>query len=159
MRSGPSLRNVDSHALIHEAVLEEAKELTELLAHCLSRGEREKALEIAWIAVEHWESRTLQHAQSEEEGLYVEALELKPQLKDVIIALTRDHQLLRELVAEIKDRLERGEVDDEVVHRFRALILVDQLHNRFEEDMVEKEMEAIRHDASSGPEIDGFAAG
>ncbi|MBM6997698.1 hemerythrin domain-containing protein [Paenibacillus sp. DXFW5] len=159
MRSGPSLRNVDSHALIHEAVLEEAKELTELLARCLSRGETDKALDIAWIAVEHWESRTLQHAQSEEEGLYVEALELKPQLKDVITALTRDHQLLRELVAEIRDCLERGEVGDQVVYRFQALILVDQLHNRYEEDMVEKEMEAVRHDASSGPEIDGFAAG
>lgn len=56
MRSGPSLRNVDSHALIHEAVLEEARELTELFARCLSRGEQEKAMEIAWIAVEHWES-------------------------------------------------------------------------------------------------------
>lgn len=159
MKSGPSLRNADSHALIHEAVLEEAKELTELLARCLRRGERDKALEIAWIAVEHWESRTLQHAQSEEEGLYVEALELKPELRDVIIALIRDHQLLRELVAEIKDRLERGEVGDEVVHRFQALILVDQLHNRDEEDMVEKEMEAGRHDTASGTETDGFAAG
>lgn len=42
MRSGSSLRNVDSHALIHEAVLEEAKELTELLARCLSRGNRRR---------------------------------------------------------------------------------------------------------------------
>lgn len=159
MRSGPSLRNVDSHALIHEAVLEEARELTELFARCLSRGEQEKAMEIAWIAVEHWESRTLQHAQSEEEGLYVEALERNPQLKDVIVALTRDHQLLRELVAEIKDRLEQGEVGEEVLQRLQALILVDQLHNRYEEDMVENEMEALRHDASSNAEIDGFAAG
>lgn len=101
----------------------------------------------------------MQHAQSEEEGLYVEALERNPQLKDVIVALTRDHQLLRELVAEIKDRLEQGEVGEEVLQRLQALILVDQLHNRYEEDMVENEMEALRHDASSNAEIDGFAAG
>ena len=157
--SGPSLRRADSHGLIHEAALEEAGELAELLERSLRRGERDKALDIAWIAVEHWESRTLQHAQSEEEGLYLEAVELKPQLRDVIIALTRDHDLLRELVAEIKARLERGEMDEQVLQRFQALILIDQIHNRDEEAMVEKELEENRHGSVSGPEVDGPAAG
>lgn len=157
--SGPSLRRADSHGLIHEAALEEAGELAELLERSLRRGERDKALDIAWIAVEHWESRTLQHAQSEEEGLYLEAVELKPQLRDVIIALTRDHNLMRELVAEIKARLERGEMDEQVLQRFQALILIDQIHNRDEEAMVEKELEENRHRSVSGPEVDGPAAG
>ncbi|GJM72478.1 hypothetical protein HMSSN036_46940 [Paenibacillus macerans] len=157
--SGPSLRRADSHGLIHEAALEEAGELAELLERSLLRGERDKALDIAWIAVEHWESRTLQHAQSEEEGLYLEAVELKPQLRDVIIALTRDHNLMRELVAEIKARLERGEMDEQVLQRFQALILIDQIHNRDEEEMVEKELEENRHGSVSGPEVDGPAAG
>ncbi|MED4955351.1 hemerythrin domain-containing protein [Paenibacillus macerans] len=157
--SGPSLRRADSHGLIHEAALEEAGELAELLERSLRRGERDKALDIAWIAVEHWESRTLQHAQSEEEGLYLEAVELKPQLRDVIIALTRDHNLMRELVAEIKARLERGEMDEQVLQRFQALILIDQIHNRDEEAMVEKELEESRHGSVSGPEVDGPAAG
>ncbi|MEK5163109.1 hypothetical protein NYE69_12320 [Paenibacillus sp. FSL R5-0527] len=157
--SGPSLRRADSHGLIHEAALEEAGELAELVERSLRRGERDKALDIAWIAVEHWESRTLQHAQSEEEGLYLEAVELKPQLRDVIIALTRDHNLMRELVAEIKARLERGEMDEQVLQRFQALILIDQIHNRDEEAMVEKELEENRHGSVSGPEVDGPAAG
>ncbi|MEK3871919.1 hemerythrin domain-containing protein [Paenibacillus sp. FSL M7-0831] len=153
------MRRADSHGLIHEAALEEAGELAELLERSLRRGERDKALDIAWIAVEHWESRTLQHAQSEEEGLYLEAVELKPQLRDVIIALTRDHDLLRELVAEIKARLERGEMDEQVLQRFQALILIDQIHNRDEEEMVEKELEESRHGAVFGPKVDGPAAG
>ncbi|MCM3702478.1 hemerythrin domain-containing protein [Paenibacillus macerans] len=157
--SGPSLRRADSHGLIHEAALEEAGELAELLERSLRRGERDKAQDIAWIAVEHWESRTLQHAQSEEEGLYLEAVELKPQLRDVIIALTRDHNLMRELVAAIKERLERGEMDEQVLQRFQALILIDQIHNRDEEAMVEKELEENRHGSVSGPEVDGPAAG
>lgn len=157
--SGPSLRRADSHGLIHEAALEEAGELAELLERSWRRGERDKALDIAWIAVEHWESRTLQHAQSEEEGLYLEAVELKPQLRDVIIALTRDHNLMRELVAAIKERLERSEMDEQVLRRFQALILIDQIHNRDEEEMVEKELEETRHGSVSGPEVDGPAAG
>ncbi|MGZ7441685.1 hypothetical protein [Paenibacillus sp. TH7-28] len=153
------MRRADSHGLIHEAALEEAGELAELLERSLRRGERDKAQGIAWIAVEHWESRTLQHAQCEEEGLYLEAVELKPQLRDVIIALTRDHDLMRELVAEIKARLERGEMDEQVLQRFQALILIDQIHNRDEEAMVEKELEESRHGSVSGPEVDGPAAG
>ncbi|MCY7476255.1 hemerythrin domain-containing protein [Paenibacillus larvae] len=108
--SGPALRHMDSHSLIHEAALGEARELTELLDRSIRKGELEKAAEIAYITVEHWEARTLQHASSEEEGLYVEALGIKPELKEVIISLTRDHQLMREIVGEIKELLAQGKV-------------------------------------------------
>ena len=74
--SGPGLRHIDSHSAIHEA---------------------------AHIAVEHWETRILRHAQAEEEGLYKEMVEEKPELKDDIIGLIRDHDILRFTVKEIKE--------------------------------------------------------
>ncbi|WP_410769826.1 hypothetical protein [Fontibacillus sp. BL9] len=144
--SGPALKNVDSHTSIHEAALEEAKELTELFGKAVRQGEREKALELAYITLEHWETRTLQHALSEEEGLYVEALNLKPELQPVIISLTRDHDLLRQTVQEIRQLLAGGEVSEEILYRFQALIVIDQLHNRDEMEMLEKEIEGVLHD-------------
>jgi len=139
--SGPALRHVDSHSSIHEAALEEARELTELFERSLRKGEQDKALELAYVTVEHWETRTLQHALREEEGLYVEALEIKPELADVIIALKRDHDLLREIVHEIKELLATGKATEEILSRFQALIVVDLLHNRDEMEMLERHVE------------------
>src|SRR5690625_3645372 len=68
--SGPGLHHVDSHAAIHEAAIHEAEELNDILAKLLREKELEKALEVAYITVEHWESRTLRHADAEERGLY-----------------------------------------------------------------------------------------
>ncbi|WP_435921846.1 hypothetical protein [Paenibacillus sp. DYY-L-2] len=144
-KSGPALRHVDSHSSIHEAALEEAKELTELLERSVRQGEMEKALELGYIIVEHWEARTLQHALSEEEGLYMDALELKPELAPVIISLTRDHNLMRKLVLEIKDLLDQGVVSEKLVQSFYALIVIDELHNEDEMEMLEKEVEGLRH--------------
>ncbi|EHS58481.1 hemerythrin domain-containing protein [Paenibacillus sp. Aloe-11] len=144
--SGPALRHVDSHSMIHEAALGEARELTELLDRSIKKGELDKAEEIAYITVEHWEGRTLQHAASEEEGLYVEAIGIKPELKNVIISLTRDHQLMREIVGEIKELLAQGKVGGELLSRFQALIVVDELHNRDEMNMLEKEVEGLLHE-------------
>lgn len=134
--SGPALKHVDSHSAIHEAALIEAEELTELLEKVLNAGESDKALELAFVIVEHWETRTLRHAASEEEGLYKELVETSPELNDDIVALTRDHELLRLLVNEIKDLLNSGEVGEEALQRFQALILVDLLHNQKEEQIL-----------------------
>ncbi|WP_138494215.1 hemerythrin domain-containing protein [Paenibacillus pinistramenti] len=143
--SGPALRNVDSHSLIHEAALEEARELTGVLEHCLQSGELPKALEVAYVALEHWESRTLQHAASEEEGLYLDVLAQRPDLQSVITSLIRDHQLMRILAGEIKELLMRqnaAQTDNikQVLHRFNALILIDHLHNEEEERMIGHEV-------------------
>lgn len=138
--TGPALRRVDSHSSIHEAMLEEARELTDLLSMCISRQELERAAEVAAIIVEHWESRTLQHAQSEEEGLYQEAVQSRPDLRDAVITLTRDHNLMRYLIRDIKDILQRDGATVEVVQRFYALILIDTLHNEDEERMIEQEL-------------------
>lgn len=134
--SGPALKHVDSHAAIHEAALNEASELTNLLDKLVRDNETEKALELAYVIIEQWETRTLRHADSEEEGLYKDLLEDNPKLKDDIVALTRDHDLLRMLVKDIKTRLPEEGISDSIVQQFQALIIVDELHN-------EKEMEVL----------------
>lgn len=132
--SGPGLKQLDSHAAIHEAALNEAIELNKLLAALLiKKGDKEKALEVAYIAVEHWETRTLRHAEAEEKGLYKELIEEFPELKDKIIALTRDHDIMRHIVKEIKQLLEREGFHVGVLERFYALVHVDQFHNEEEE--------------------------
>ncbi|MGY0691713.1 hemerythrin domain-containing protein [Virgibacillus sp. FSP13] len=134
--SGPALKHTDSHSAIHEAALHEAAELTELLDRLVKDEHFDKALEVAFVVVEHWENRTLRHADSEEEGLYKELVETTPDLKESIIELTRDHNLLRLLVKEIRTMLNKDGISDDVVQRFQALILVDQLHNQAEEKIL-----------------------
>ncbi|WP_373894838.1 hemerythrin domain-containing protein [Virgibacillus natechei] len=131
--SGPGLKHIDSHSAIHEAALNEAEELNNILENLFMNGQVEKALEAAYVAVEHWETRTLQHADSEEEGLYKDLVEESPELRDSIIELTRDHDLLRMLVKEIKEMLDSDGFSDAVLQRFQALVLVDLLHNQEEE--------------------------
>lgn len=134
--SGPGLRNLDSHAAIHEAALNEAIELNGILDKLLEDNDLEKGLEVAHITVEHWESRTLRHAQAEEEGLYKEMVEEHPKLKDDIVALTRDHNILRFLVKEIKTMLEKDGFNQEVMNYFQALVVVDLYHNQEEEKIL-----------------------
>lgn len=146
--SGPALRKVDSHSLIHQAAIGEARELTDILERFVEQHEMERALEVAYITLEHWESRTLQHAQSEEEGLYKEIAESHSKLRDHVIALTRDHQLMRQLATEIKELLGSEGVTKKVMQRFTALILVDEMHNRDEESMIGHTEQEAKHAAT-----------
>ena len=134
--SGPALKQADSHSSIHEAAIGEAEQLTRLLRTCLDKEAYEEAYETACIALEHWETRTLAHAEAEEEGLYREIAEANPDWREKIVALTRDHDLMRQMAAEIRQTLAEEAVDDGVLRRFEAMILVDLLHNREEERMV-----------------------
>ncbi|TRM12517.1 hypothetical protein FH966_12870 [Lentibacillus cibarius] len=134
--SGPALKRIDSHSAIHEATLNEAIELTNMLEKIVDNSQEEKAMELAYVLLEQWETRTLAHAEAEEEGLYKDLVEDNPELKDDIVALTRDHDLLRLLVAEVKQLLPEHGVNSDVVQRFHSLIIVDQLHNQ-------KEMEVL----------------
>lgn len=131
--SGPGLKHVDSHSAIHEAALEEAKELNEIIAKLIRDGQLEKAHQTALVAIEHWETRTLRHAQAEEEGLYQELVEESPELKNSIIELTRDHNTMRYLVKQMKTQLESDGFNEEVLHQLYALVHVDTYHNLEEE--------------------------
>lgn len=130
--SGPSLKKQDAHSSIHEAALNEAKELKGLFQKCLVEGENERALQVAEIIIEHWESRTLQHAESEEEGLYKEIVENNPLLKNLVIQLTRDHDLMRRMVEQMKNLIIRNELDEGMIPLMDSLIIVDSIHNEDE---------------------------
>lgn len=134
--SGPGLKYVDSHSSIHEAALNEAIELNDILRSLLKNEQFDKGLEVSYVAVEQWETRTLQHAESEEEGLYKEIAEERPELKDKIIELTRDHDILRILVKEIKELLDTDGFSEAILQRFEALVLVDLIHNESEEKIL-----------------------
>ncbi|MDQ0197752.1 hypothetical protein [Neobacillus ginsengisoli] len=130
--SGPSLKKQDAHSSIHEAALNEAKELRSLFYKCLKDGEKEKALQVAEIVIEHWESRTLKHAESEEEGLYKELVEENADLNHLVIKLTRDHDLMRRMVEQMKELLIKNEMDERMIALLDSLIIVDSIHNEDE---------------------------
>lgn len=130
--SGPSLKKVDAHSSIHEAALNEAKELRELYRHCLKKEKQEKALQVAEITIEHWETRTLKHAEAEEEGLYKEMMEENPDLTEVVVQLTRDHNLMRNVVGQMKEYMMQKRVGEEFIRFMDALIVIDEIHNEDE---------------------------
>lgn len=130
--TGPSLKKADAHSSIHEAALNEARELKDLYEHCLKNGKKEKALQVAEVTIEHWESRTLKHAESEEEGLYKDMVEENPALKDTVVRLTRDHDLMRIVVGQMKSHLAERKVDQQFIRFIDALIIIDEIHNEDE---------------------------
>ncbi|WP_044748718.1 hypothetical protein [Bacillus alveayuensis] len=131
--SGPSLRQLQAHRSIHDGAFVEAKHLTELLEQLHSDGREEQILEVADALIEHWEMRIIAHAESEEEGFYKEKIAQDPSLLEKIVMFKRDHDLMRRLVADIKDVLSQKRVDKEMLDRFRALLLINHIHSREEE--------------------------
>ncbi|CRK84945.1 hemerythrin domain-containing protein [Neobacillus massiliamazoniensis] len=127
--SGPSLKKQDAHSSIHEAALNEAKELRNLFYKCLKDGETERSFQVAEITVEHWESRTLNHAEAEEEGLYKEMVEENPDFQPLVIQLTRDHDLMRRMVGQMKELLLINEIDERMLSLMDSLYIVDSIHN------------------------------
>lgn len=130
--SGPSLRKQDAHSSIHEAALNEAKELREIFQKCLEDGEEEKALQVLEVTIEHWESRTLQHAEAEEEGLYKDIVMENPKLEHTVIQLTRDHDLMRRIIENMKTRLQTEKPDERMVTLLDCLVIIDEIHNEDE---------------------------
>ncbi|EEM58310.1 MULTISPECIES: hypothetical protein [Bacillus cereus group] len=130
--SGPSLKKRDAHSSIHEAALNEARELRELFGKFLHEDQKEKATQVVEITIEHWESRTLKHAESEEEGLYKEIVEENNEMEKTVIQLTRDHDLMRRIVGEMKERLQTKEPDERMIMLIDSLIIIDEIHNEDE---------------------------
>lgn len=132
--SGPSLKIQDAHTSIHEAALNEAKELKELLWRALEEGNQDRTLQIAEIVIEHWESRTLKHAEAEEEGLYKEIVHDNPIMEKLVVQLTRDHDLMRRIVGLMKENLLSEKIDKDMIGYVDSLIIIDELHNEDEMD-------------------------
>lgn len=127
--SGPSLKKQDAHSSIHEASLNEAKELSMLLRKCIKDGKKEEAIQVAEVIIEHWESRTLKHADAEEEGLYRELVKENAERTNLVIQLTRDHDLMRRIVTQMKELLNNNEIDERMISLLDSLIIVDLIHN------------------------------
>ncbi|MGH1287831.1 hypothetical protein [Bacillus toyonensis] len=130
--SGPSLKKREAHSSIHEAALNEARELREIFHKSLHKNQKEKAVQIAEIIIEHWESRTLKHAESEEEGLYKEIVKENQEMEKTVIQLTRDHDLMRRIVDGMKERLQTKEPDERIIMLIDSLIIIDEIHNEDE---------------------------
>lgn len=74
------------------------------------------------------------HNQSEEEGFFVEKLRENPDLKETIIKLKRDHQILEMIVKSIKEKIHNIDLTEEILPYFDALLVVFELHNDEEEN-------------------------
>ncbi|WP_231507807.1 hemerythrin domain-containing protein [Bacillus sp. UNC41MFS5] len=126
------MRKKDAHSSIHDAALNEAIELRALFQKCLEDGDREKALQVIEVTIEHWESRTLKHAEAEEDGLYKDIVEANPDMLTTVIQLTRDHDLMRRIVDNLKNLLQTDEPNQRMVTLLDSLVIIDQIHNEDE---------------------------
>jgi hypothetical protein len=131
--AGPGLNQHDAHHAIHQAAFYEAERLTLQLRRALRQGDQQQALQVASVLIEHWQTRTLRHAEAEETGWYREALAERPELQNDVTVLTRDHELLRLLLGEAQGILTARGIASGVVERFEAMLLVNSIHSREEE--------------------------
>ncbi|PIC63578.1 hypothetical protein CSV79_11030 [Sporosarcina sp. P13] len=135
--SGPALRQLHSHRAIHEGGLSGAVMNTENLIGYLQRGEVEMVNQACDHLLEYWKTRVISHADAEEEGFYKQLLEENPGLEREIIQLTRDHDLLRLLVADIEAARQKDlNVTAEIMQKFHALLVINELHSREEERLL-----------------------
>lgn len=134
--SGPALRQLHAHRAIHEGGLSGAIIKTEELMKHLRDGEVETANLAADDLIEYWETRVIAHADAEENGFYLEVSEENPSLKEAVIMLTRDHDLLRIIIQDLKElRAEEG-LSPAVLQKFYALQIVNEIHSRDEERLL-----------------------
>jgi len=131
--SGPGLTIWEAHHAIHQAAFDETERLTRLLRQAVSAQEREVALTLAGELIEYWQTHTLQHAEAEEAGWYREIVDTQPDRQADVTMLTRDHDLLRILLAEIQGLLTARGITSGIVERFEAMLLINAIHSREEE--------------------------
>jgi hypothetical protein len=79
---------------------------------------KRKKHQVIEVAIEHWESRTLKHAEAEEEGVYKDIVDENPDMISTVIQLTRDHDLMRRIVENMKERLQSHQPDQRMITFF-----------------------------------------
>ena len=131
--SGPSLRKKKSHLSIHDGIYTDARDLTDLLKKIICENQTEHLNELTDALIEHWETRTLAHAEAEEEGFFEEKLQTDPGLEELIIKLKRDHQLMKIIIEQIKHTIASEGITENVLRGFDALLVLFLLHNQEEE--------------------------
>jgi len=134
MKSGPALRQFASHQAIHDAAQAQAREFTEITSALYKAGEKEECLKAAKELLRHWEEKIIAHADSEDNGLFVELLEEGNIEHKHIHMLMRDHDLFRQIASYIKSLIEdHHKVTTEMIHAFQTLVVLNDFHHRGEE--------------------------
>lgn len=132
--SGPALRTRSSHRAIHDAVIEEIREAVSVLSSI--NKEKVHAIQEARLAlIDVWQEKVIAHATEEENGLYLEILSNKPEMKDTLTRLSRDHQLLSLLLEQAKTRISEP-TGAEFMAINEAMILLMEIHSRDEESIL-----------------------
>lgn len=134
--SGPALRQLHAHRAIHEGGLSGAVIKTEELMTHLREGEVETANLAADDLIDYWKTRVISHADAEESGFYLEIAEENPELQEAVTMLTRDHDLLRIIVKDIEDLRKEEGLSPQVLQKFYALQIVNEIHSRDEERLL-----------------------
>ncbi|MFS0574913.1 hemerythrin domain-containing protein [Sporosarcina sp. 179-K 3D1 HS] len=134
--TGPALKQLHSHRAIHDGGLSGAIDKTEVMMDFLKQGDLESANKAADELIDFWITRVISHADAEEEGLYKEIAAQHPELKEAIVQLTRDHNLIRIIVNDIQKLREQEGLSPNVLHKFHALLVVNEIHSRDEERML-----------------------
>jgi hypothetical protein len=134
--SGPALRQLHAHRAIHEGGLSGAIGKTEDMMDLLRKGELEVARQAADDLIDYWKTRVISHADAEESGMYLDIAKENPELQEAITMLTRDHDLIRIIVADIEEILEEEGLGPEIFQRFYSLIVVNEIHSREEERLL-----------------------
>ncbi|WP_318614307.1 hemerythrin domain-containing protein [Sporosarcina sp. YIM B06819] len=135
-KSGPALKQLSSHHAIHEGGLAGAIDKTNDMMDYLKKGDLETANKAADALVDYWTTRIIAHADSEEAGFYDEVATKKPELRDTVIQLTRDHDLMRIIVKDIGELRATENLSPAVLHRFHSLLVVNEIHSRDEERLL-----------------------
>ncbi|WP_163969794.1 hemerythrin domain-containing protein [Oceanobacillus halotolerans] len=141
MATGPALRKLASHRSIHDGSFAEARDLTEVTFRLFQENRMDDCVKAADALVDHWETRVIAHADAEEDddGLYQEIAKENPELQPKIYELTRDHDLLRIVVGEIKDSLkESRKITEDIMNKFQSLLVINRIHSRSEESLLEE---------------------
>ncbi|WJY28015.1 MULTISPECIES: hemerythrin domain-containing protein [Sporosarcina] len=137
--AGPALKQLQSHRAIHEGGLSGAVGKTEMLIEFLQQGDQKNAERAADDLIDYWKTRVISHADAEEEGFYLEIKEEDPSLEKAVTQLTRDHDIMRLVVADIEQLKETEGISPTVLQKFYALLVVNELHSREEERLLFEE--------------------
>jgi len=135
-KPGPALKQLHSHHAIHEGGLSGAIQKTNNFLELLRSRELEAANLAADDLLDYWKTRVISHADAEESGFYQEKVEENPALRDVVIKLERDHDLLRIISKDIKEIRNEHGLNEAVIQRFYALLTVNEIHSRDEERLL-----------------------
>ena len=126
---------------------------TKLLFESSGGEDAATALRLARELVLGWRLRVLAHADAEEQDLFRQVLKLLPGLSDQVVAAMRDHELMRLLLGEVEQELDReGRVTQGVLQRLSALQELQRLHSLFEEETFLPELSGVLRGAKKPTE-------